>query len=144
MEADQRPIAITKVLTANDTGDTGAHQAGILVPKTPRILMFFPELNPAERNPRRHLVFQDDDGKPWEFAFIYYNNRLFGGTRDEYRLTRMTRFLRWRNLKPGDTLTLRRLAEFDEFLISYRRASQLEWTASGALKLGSTWKEIKY
>ena len=36
--------SITKVLSANDTGETGGHQAGILVPKEERLLSFFPAL----------------------------------------------------------------------------------------------------
>ncbi|TPN68808.1 hypothetical protein FJ980_32960, partial [Mesorhizobium sp. B1-1-5] len=37
--------SIAKALSANDTGDTGGHQAGILVPKEEGILAFFPELD---------------------------------------------------------------------------------------------------
>ena len=85
---------ISKVLSANDTGETGGHQAGLLIPKQERILSFFPSLDASTLNPRAHLQFEDDVGALWEFAFIYYNNGLFGGTRNEYRLTRMTRFMR--------------------------------------------------
>lgn len=138
-----RPLAIIKTLSANDTGDTGAHQAGILVPKEPRILSFFPRLDERMKNPRHHLVFRDDDGGRWEFAFIYYNNLYFGGTRNEYRLTRMTPFMRQNGLKPGDHVILRRDPEITRWWVTYRRASRLEWTASGALRLGTTWKEIK-
>ncbi len=83
---------IVKVLSANDTGETGGHQAGILVPKDPALLSFFPKLDPTLYNPRVHLRFLDDAGTFWEFAFIYYNNALFDGTRNEYRLTRMTKY----------------------------------------------------
>jgi hypothetical protein len=48
---------ISKVLSANDTGDTGGHQAGILVPKDPDILAFFPKLDANRRNPRCLLHF---------------------------------------------------------------------------------------
>lgn len=143
MPANDRPLAIVKELSANDTGDTGGHQAGILVPKQARILRFFPTLNAAEKNPRHHLVFHDEDGQRWEFAFIYYNNLFFGGTRNEYRLTRMTPYIRGNGLKPGDRIILRRDEETAMRFVSYRRASRLQWTASGALKLGSTWKEVK-
>src|SRR5690349_3215959 len=108
MRVDERPLAIIKELSANDTGDTGGHQAGILVPKEPRILSFFPQLDGTTKNPRHHLIFHDDDGGRWEFAFIYYNNRYFDGTRNEYRLTRMTPYLRGNGLKPGDHVILRR------------------------------------
>jgi len=143
MQADGQPTAIIKELSANDIGETGGHQAGILVPKEPRILAFFPRLDGKEMNPRHHLVFHDENGHQWEFAFIYYNNRFFGGTRNEYRLTRMTPYIRQSGLKSGDRIILRRDPESGRRFISYRRASRLEWTASGALKLGHAWKEIK-
>ena len=100
---------ISKILSANDVGDTGGHQAGILVPKDPQILGFFPHLDPAEKNPRVTLSFFEDDGITcWKFNFIYYNNRLFGGTRNEYRLTCMTKYLRARHAVVGDAVQLSR------------------------------------
>lgn len=136
-------MAIVKELSANDTGETGGHQSGVLVPKDDRILSFFPILRSIERNPRCHLVFHDDAGHPWTFAFIYYNNANFGGTRNEYRLTRMTRFIRESGLKSGDQIILRRSEDSARHFVSYRRASGLTWTKTGSLKLGSTWKEVK-
>ena len=98
---------ITKTLSANDIGETGAHQAGILVPKEPAILSFFPFLDPDAKNPRVSLTFREPDGiTRWHFNFIYYNNRFFGGTRNEYRLTCMTRYLRARNAAVGDQVVL--------------------------------------
>lgn len=98
---------ITKTLSANDIGETGAHQAGILVPKEPAILSFFPVLDPDAKNPRVSLTFREPDGiTRWDFNFIYYNNRFFGGTRNEYRLTCMTRYLRARNAAVGDQVVL--------------------------------------
>lgn len=142
MHPSERPVAISKELSANDTGDTGGHQAGILVPKDAHVLSFFPDLDRSQKNPRHHLVFHDDDGHRWEFAFIYYNNLYFGGTRNEYRLTRMTPYIRSNGLKPGDRITLRRENGTAILFVSYDRANRLKWTASGALKLGGTWKEI--
>lgn len=138
-----RNNAITKELSANDTGETGGHQAGILVPRDLRILSFFPSLGIDQKNPRHHLIFYDDDGQRWEFAFIYYNNAYFDGTRNEFRLTRMTPYLRGNGLKPGDQIILRRDPETGRRHISYRRARQVERTSTGRLKLGSSWKEIK-
>jgi hypothetical protein len=136
-----RTRSISKQLSANDTGDTGGHQAGILVPRTPEILGFFPQLNPGELNPRCHLSFQDESGRFWEFAFIYYNNASFGGTRNEYRLTRMTKYIREAALVPGDEIILSR-DERDRYLIGYQRRKPAERTASGALRLGSGWRVI--
>lgn len=133
-----RPAAITKELSPNDAGETGGHQAGILIPKDESILRFFPSLDPREYNPRHNIRFTDGAGESWTFAFIYYNNRLFGGTRNEYRLTCMTPFLRSHSLRAGDKLTLHR--DGHSYRISFRRAGEQQ--SSGRLKLGSTWKVI--
>jgi hypothetical protein len=143
MTSSSRSIAITKELSANDTGQTGAHQAGILVPKDARILSFFPALGTGEKNPRHYLVFYDDGEHRWEFAFIYYNNAYFDGTRNEFRLTRMTPYIRRNGLQPGDTIVLRRDPETGRRYISYTRARSVLRTPTGRLKLGSSWKEIK-
>ncbi len=96
---------ISKKLSANDVGATGGHQAGILVPKAKEILSFFPQLNPSIKNPRITLLVRERaDGSKWEFNFIYYNNALFDGTRNEYRLTCMTKYLRAIDAKIGDDL----------------------------------------
>jgi hypothetical protein len=133
---------ISKTLSANDTGLTGGHQAGILIPKDQRILGFFPPLDATIKNPRSLLAFVDDEGTQWEFCFIYYNNRFFGGTRDEYRLTRMTKYLRGNNLSPEDEVLLNR-PRSDSYRVSYRRRSQQHAGTQPVLKLGSGWKVIK-
>jgi len=133
---------ISKTLSANDTGLTGGHQAGILIPKEPGLLDFFPALNPAERNPRAHLTFVDEGGTPWELAFIFYNNGLFGGTRNEYRLTRLTRFIREAGLEPGDEMRLSR-TEDCRWRISYiRKDTSAQSGERPVLKLGTGWKVV--
>lgn len=133
--------SISKTLSANDTGETGGHQAGILIPKDPGLLDFFPSLDPAERNPRAHLMFEDDDGRTWELAFIYYNNSLFGGTRNEYRLTRLTKYIREAALVPGDEIQLSH--RDGRWLISYSRAGLATGSdVQPVLKLGSGWKVV--
>jgi hypothetical protein len=139
----KRPTSISKVLSANDTGDTGAHQAGILIQKESGVIAFFPRLDPSEYNPRVHLFFADASGERWEFAFIYYNNRLLGrGTRNEYRLTRMTTYFRRHNLKPGDEIILNRSGSGD-FSVEHRRKNQAERTPGGVLRLSAGWKIIE-
>ena len=133
---------ISKFLSANDTGETGAHQAGILVPKEPRILGFFPSLDRTERNPRHHLIFYDEAGERWEFAFIYYNNVYFGGTRNEYRLTRMTPFFKLNGLHFGDELILERTEE-GRRIVRYQRARRAVVGADGVLRLGTHWKVVE-
>lgn len=132
---------ITKLLSANDTGETGGHQAGILVPKEEQLLSFFPRLDPRLQNPRAHLRFSDATGDQWEFAFIYYNNRLFGGTRNEFRLTRMTRFIREAGLVTGDELVLTRNKDGD-YQISYRKSRSPIMPAKNVIRLGSGWRVI--
>lgn len=136
----ERPRAITKELSRNDTGETGGHQAGILIPRDPNILSFFPRLDPNELNPRHQLTFRDPLGTKWAFSFIYYNNRLFGGTRNEYRLTCMTPFMRAHNLRAGDKLTLSRDDE-NHLSLTYRR--RYEPQEHGRLRLGSTWRVVR-
>lgn len=133
---------ISKLLSANDTGETGGHQAGILVPKEKSLLSFFPALDPAEYNPRAHMIFIDDSEEKWEFAFIYYNNRLHQrGTRNEYRLTRMTRYIREAHLIPGDDVTLTRETD-GTFHVSFRRQRTEEPVAKNTIRLGSGWRII--
>jgi acetyl-CoA carboxylase carboxyltransferase component len=134
-------LAISKELSANDTGETGGHQVGILIPKEDSILGFFPKLDATQKNPRHILTFIDEAGGRWVFAFIYYNNKFFGGTRNEYRLTRMTTFFQNTNLKAGDTLILIKDAQSGGYRIQYKRKAASK--PGGALKLGSSWREIK-
>ena len=85
------------------------------------------------------LDVTDDSGRVWVFAFIYYNNRFFGGTRNEYRLTGMTAFLRDYNLKAGDKIVL--LRESARIIrITFKRAS--DRGVGKVLKLSTTWKVI--
>jgi len=134
---------ITKILSANDVGETGGHQAGILVPKDLEILSFFPSLNPKEKNPRVMLVFREGDGiTRWDFNFIYYNNRFFGGTRNEYRLTCMTQYLRARNAKVGDQVVLSKCLE-GRLTVEVKRANVPAMGQDDVLILSGGWKVIK-
>ncbi len=137
----ERPNAIRKQLSRNDTGETGGHQGGICVPREPIVLNFFPSLDPNKYNPRHRLVFRDEAGKRWTFTFIYYNSKLFGGTRNEYRLTCMTPFIRTHNLRAGDTLILSRDAE-NRFNINFERLR--ETANEDRLTIGTTWKVVAF
>jgi hypothetical protein len=131
-----RPHRIGKVLSANDLGLTGAHQAGMLIPKQGPALAFFPVLDGRLKNPRVPLTLHDAEGGRWQLTFIYYN----GGTRNEYRLTGMTRFLRQSGLRPGDELVLLRDST-GRLTIEASRARR-DWTDGEVLKLGSSWRVI--
>jgi hypothetical protein len=130
--------AIEKTLSANDTGETGGHQAGLCVPRDADVLAFFPKLDAGIKNPRAPIDVVDETGNEWTFSFIYYNNRFFGGTRNEYRLTCMTPYFKEFNLKAGDTILMRRESPHN-LRISFRRANQ----TSGVLRLSSSWKVIE-
>jgi hypothetical protein len=97
-----------KTLSANDIGSTGGHQGGILIPKDRAILRYFPALDQDDENPRAIVSFIDtSDGDRWTFNYIYYNGRSLGhSTRDEYRLTGMTEYLRDHQVAVGDGLEL--------------------------------------
>lgn len=137
-----RPKSISKVLSSNDTGETGGHQAGMLIPKGGEVLEFFPALNGEEKNPRTYLYFIDDVNKRWKFNFIYYNNKFFGGTRNEYRLTGMTAYIRQNNLKTGDTIVLSR---DDNGILSIRCERQNSTSSSiPKLVITGTWKVVNY
>lgn len=137
-----RTDAIQKILSKNDTGETGGHQAGILIPKKEEILSFFPNLSTNEKNPRVKITFTDIHGVKWDFSFIYYNNKLFGGTRNEYRLTGMTRFIRKNRLASGDELTLHRDLN-ENFTIRFTRQKDVQIDEDGELVLGNSWTVVK-
>lgn len=103
--------SFSKTLSANDIGKTGTHQAGILVPKTePQLLEFFPRLDPGVKNPDAWVQCIDEEGRERKFRFVYYNNRLHdeNGTRNEYRLTYMTGYLKEMRAAEGDGLEFSR------------------------------------
>ena len=134
--------AVEKELSGNDTGETGAHQAGMHIPKGGEILAFFPPLSPELKNPRAVIDVVDETGKEWAFNFIYYNNKFFGGTRNEYRLTGMTDFIRAFNLKTGDVVVLEKVSD-RLTRIHYRR--KIREASGGALKLGQgSWRILNY
>lgn len=119
------PESFAKVLSANDTGATGGHQAGILVPKgNQALLAFFPPLDPAVQNPDAWIEAEDDDGNVWKLRYIYYNNKLHAenGTRNEYRLTHLTKYLREASAGVGDSLVFTSTATPGRYRISVARA----------------------
>ncbi|QHE51677.1 EcoRII N-terminal effector-binding domain-containing protein [Pontibacillus sp. HMF3514] len=130
---------ISKILSPNDTGETGGHQAGILIPKSNQVINFFPNLGNDKKNPRVKLRFYDDYGDYWDFMFIHYNNKFFEGTRDEYRLTGMTSFIKQNNLTSGDEIFLSR--DNDQLHLSYKQSSNED--SQTIMKLSKSWKVIK-
>ena len=104
---------LIKTLSSNDVGETGSHQAGILVPKVREALEFFPPLDELAENPRSQITFVEEaTGLPHVLNFIHYNGKRLGtSTRDEYRLTGMTRYPRSKGARPGDEIHLAKSQE---------------------------------
>jgi hypothetical protein len=102
--------AFQKTLSANDVGATEAHQAGIHIPKADKALLeFLPPLDAGKRNPDAWIECVDEEnGVKHKFRYIYYNNRLHDkkGTRNEYRITHMTGYLRKLGANEGDILEI--------------------------------------
>ena len=124
---DQR-MTFQKVLSANDTGETGSHQAGIAIPKkNSELLEFLGPLDSAVKNPRKKLSCTDETGQIQELQFIHYNNKLHdpNGTRNEYRLTHLTNFLRMRGAESGDIFEISR-SEIDQIFVIKLIKSDLE------------------
>ena len=128
---------IIKVLSSNDTGETGGHQAGIHVPKRSELLTFFPQLPSNVKNPRTVLSLAESNGDRWSFSFIYYNNKFFGGTRNEYRLTGMTKYIKKHALKAGDEI------HFSKDHNGYKIDSTKKTISDGPLKLSGSWITVK-
>lgn len=134
-----------KLLSANDTGATGGHQAGILVPKTDvELLAFFPPLDPDIKNPDFWIWCQDEFGKAWKFRFVYYNNKFHdpNGTRNEYRITWMTEYLRLNSAREGDSIVFVARDEPGEYGISVLKAAGTNpGSRSSVIKL-SGWRRV--
>lgn len=112
---------LVKTLSSNDVGETGSHQAGVLVPKVRDALEFFPALDESTENPRSRITFVEEaTGLAYELNFIHYNGKRLGtSTRDEYRLTGMTRYLRSKGARPGDEMHLAKSQE--GYTLSFHR-----------------------
>jgi hypothetical protein len=103
--------------------------------------IFFPKLDSTKKNPRRKIVFLDNQNKEWPFNFIYYNSKFFKGTRDEYRLTGMTSFLKFYSLKSGDEFRLTKELGLDGYKYFVDFLKQDGGNLQGSkLKLSGKWR----
>jgi hypothetical protein len=103
--------SFSKILTANDIGKTGSHQAGLHIPKTNQELLdFLPTLDGTVLNPSVWITCADEHGEIWKFRFVYYNNKFHSvnGCRNEFRLTHTTRYLKQNAAFEGDTFIISR------------------------------------
>lgn len=79
-----------KRLSANDTGATGGHQVGVYIPSG-IVAELFPSIDhTSEKNPSVLLraTYSSHECVDSEVRAIYYNNKYFGQTRNEKRITR--------------------------------------------------------
>lgn len=134
---------VSKLLSANDLGLTGAHQAGITIPKNPDILGFFPPLDSDLYNPDFWMTATTPQtGESWQLRFIYYNNKTHGqGTRNEYRLTHTTQMLRSLSASPGDIVAFRR-SKFGDIEVILREAAAVSITGPRETKLSNGWRMV--
>lgn len=117
---------VVKILSKNDLGLSGSHQAGILVPKELVKEEFFPRLDEEEFNPHCMIVFFVGD-KKYEFNYIHYNSKVFGtGTRNEYRLTRLSRFYKDFGCGLGDRLVFSFSEKLERYYLSVKKIEQVE------------------
>ena len=79
-------MTFCKFLSANDTGLTGGHQAGIYISK-PAIPILFDKPGEKGSNKDRWVHIKWQDGIETDTRFIYYGV----GTRNEYRITNFGR-----------------------------------------------------
>ena len=99
------------------------------------MIELLPILDSETKNPSTWIRLIDHSGLVWDFRYVYYNSRYFGGTRDEYRMTHMTDFFKHHGLKSGDVLVLRRT---DKWFIDYVRSEDVgSEIAEGSWQIGS-------
>lgn len=82
----QGQVAFCKFLSANDTGMTGGHQAGIYISK-PSVPILFNEPGKKGCNKEKWVKVKWQNDFETETRFIYYGQ----GTRNEYRITNFGR-----------------------------------------------------
>ena len=109
-----------KTLSANDVGTTGGHMGGILIPKGEKeLLAFLPPLDAKVLNPSAWIECVTDQGENLRLRFVYYNNRMHApkGTRNEYRITYLTKFLREEQANAGDAFEISKANGADRYRI---------------------------
>lgn len=100
-------VSFSKYITANDTGATGAHQAGFHIHKSAWPL-FFDTPGQKGENRDKYVTIRWQDDFETQSRFIYYGV----GTRNEYRLTRFGRgFPYLSDESIGDLLIITRQAD---------------------------------
>ena len=139
-----------KTLSANDVGMTGGHMGGILVPRGDgQLLAFLPPLDQGALNPSAWIECETPDGQILRLRFVYYNNRLHvpKGTRNEYRITYLTKFLRDANAREGDAFEISREEGKNRYLIRIipkveTPEPEVEDDAPVRIRLTAGWRQV--
>lgn len=141
--------AFRKILSANDVGNTGGHQAGILIPRSEaELLSLLPVLDPAIKNPDAWIECEDESGVRRKFRFVYYNNKLHdeGGTRNEYRLTHITKYFQEHGADEGEALGISKNDASETYRIRIVRealpARDDDVSDVFRIKIKSTWRRV--
>ncbi len=80
--------AFLKIISPNDAGETGGHQAGVYIPK--ESISFFDFKGERGQNKDKLVSIRWSDGVETQSRVIYYGK----GTRNEYRITRLGKDLK--------------------------------------------------
>jgi hypothetical protein len=139
-----------KTLSANDVGTTGGHMGGILVPKGDgELLAFLPKLNPGVLNPFAWIDCTTPDGEKLRLRYVYYNNRMHApkGTRNEYRITWLTKFLREVGAREGDAFEISGNGDGNRYRIRVvpAKAEKPEVDDDGPMRIrlsSSAWRRV--
>ena len=138
-------IKVWKTLSRNDTGETNSHQSGISIIKDIARAGVFPILTTETLNPRTDVCFCDENGKKWNFKYIYYNDLFFGKDKskghDEFRLTCVKDFIRENNIIAGDEIWFA-INENGERIIGFNRQNNLEDENDDVIVIRKGWKMI--
>jgi len=98
-------LSFFKFITANDSGETGGHQAGFHIPKPASPVLFRREYLKGEFH-EEDVQIEWEDGYITQSSIKYYGQK----TRDEYRLTRFgSGFDYHERISTGDVLVISRV-----------------------------------
>lgn len=134
-----------KTLTKNDLGETGAHQAGVHIPKgNIELIKFLPSLDPSIKNSDCWVSCVDDLGGEWRLRYIHYNNKLHSpnGTRDEYRITHILPFFRAADASAGDSLLISRCETSGRYFIRIERKTSVAARGEKSIVRLRGWRKI--
>jgi hypothetical protein len=122
---------------------------GILIPKGDgELLAFLPHLDPKEYNPNEWILCVTPDGREFRLRYVYYNNRFHkpNGTRNEYRITHLTKYLKSEGAKEGDIFEISKEDGTIRYLINVVPATKAaeEPVDDGPLRINisSGWRRV--